>query len=55
MRISRIHQMIFIAVDKCAKSLLAYIEIRAILGWFYLYEVVFEYTESILAYTENTH
>ncbi len=48
MRISRIRQMFFIVVDKCAKSLQAYIEIRAILG-LSLYEIVFEYTESILA------
>ncbi len=32
----------------------AYTEITAILGWFYIYKVVSEYTKSILACMENT-
>ncbi len=43
-----------IAFRECAKSLQVYKDNTAILEWFLMYEVVFEYAKSSLACTENT-
>ncbi len=42
-------QKFLVMLGECAKRLYASTEIKAILKWFYLYNVVSEYDKSILA------
>jgi hypothetical protein len=53
-RSRRIRQKYLIVFREWAKSLKTYKDITAILGLFYIYEVISEYAKSILACTENT-